>query len=124
MVKFSRKRSSRARGKTRKTTVRPRSPIVTRSVSRRKKTQKPRMKSLVYITGPANSGHTHRVAQLIAENSNGKNVAVRLNYNGQLLILKKSEIRVATAAEKKLDPKLHRRETFLTMDERNRLIAS
>jgi hypothetical protein len=51
----------------------------------------------------------------------GKNVAVRLNYNGKMLILKKSEIRVVTSDENNFDPKLHRREAVLTADEMGRL---
>ena len=86
------RKHSRARGRSRKTTVRPRSPIMTRSVTKRmretrKKTPKLRMKSYVYIINDA-GGSEFRVGQLIAESRNGKNVAVRLNYNGQLIILR------------------------------------
>ena len=122
------KRNSRAKGRSRKTTVRPRSPVMTRSVTKRmretrKKTPKLRMKSYVYIMKEA-SGNGRRVAQLIAESRNGKNVAVRLNYNGQLVILRKSEVRAANAQEKKNDPKAHRREPAIDAVERNRLNAS
>ena len=122
------RRHSRARGRSRKTTVRPRSPVMTRSVTKRmretrKKTPKLRMKSYVYIITDS-GGNDFRVAQLIAESRNGKNVAVRLNYNGQLLILKKSEVRAANAQEKKRDPKAHTREPAINADERNRLNAS
>ena len=122
------RKHSRARGRSRKTTVRPRSPIMTRSVTKRmretrKKTPKLRMKSYVYIINDA-GGNEFRVGQLIAESRNGKNVAVRLNYNGQLIILRKSEVRAATPQEKKRDPKAHRREPAINADERVRLNAS
>ncbi len=130
MVKRRTRRVSRGGNKsrktTKKTTVRPRSPIVTRSVSKRmstlkKRTPKLRMKSYVYITGAENSGYAYRVGQLVAESRNGLNVAVRINYNGYLLILKKSHIRIATPEEKKRDPKAHRREPTLSASERERL---
>ena len=113
------RKHSRARGRSRKTTVRPRSPIMTRSVTKRmratrKKTPKLRMKSYVYIINDA-GGSEFRVGQLIA---------VRLNYNGQLIILRKSEVRAATPQEKKRDPKAHKREPAINADERVRLNAS
>ena len=122
------RRHSKAKGRSRKTTVRPRSPVMTRSVTKRmretrKKTPKLRMKSYVYIIKES-GGNDFRVAQLIAESRNGKNVAVRLNYNGQLLILEKSEIRAANAQEKKKDPKMHTLEPAINADERRRLNAS
>ncbi len=122
------RKHSRARGRSRKTTVRPRSPIVTRSVTKRmretrKKTPKLRMKSYVYTINNF-GGDKFRVGQLIAESRNGKNVAVRLNYNGHLIILRKSEVRAASPEEKKRDPKAHRREPTINADERVRLNAS
>ena len=117
MMKYRKtKRKSRAHG-----SPRIRSPIVTRSVTRRRAVaqqrrraaqQTFRMKSMVYITGPRiDRTGTDRVAQVIKVSRNKEKYAVRLNYNGQVLIVKKEHLRKATAAEKRAQPKLHRRES-------------
>jgi len=140
--KRSRGRRSRGRG--------TRSPIVTRSVTRRraakkKRTPKMRMKSMAYILGSAPgghknrvaqvvgesrdgkkhavriNGHKNRVAQVVGESRDGKKHAVRINYNGNLEIYNKEHLRAATAAEKKKDPKRHKREANLSPGQRERL---
>jgi len=103
-----------------------RSPIVTRSVTRRraatkKRNPKMRMKSMAYILGTAPGGHKNRVAQVVGESRDGKKHAVRINYNGNLEIYNKEHLRAATAAEKKSDPKRHRREANMSPGQRERL---
>lgn len=94
-----------------------RSPIVTRSVTRRRRAEARqratfRMKSMVYITGPPRDlTGTGRVAQIVKASRNKNKYVVRINYNGQLLVVKKEHLRKATAPEKRADPKLHRRES-------------
>ena len=112
---------SRARGSPR------RSPIVTRSVTRKRaqaqaqaqaqahhRAQGPsfRVRSMVYITGPRiNVTGTGRVAQVVRASRNKQKYVVRLNYSGQVLVVKKEHLRKATEAEKRADPKLHYRES-------------
>ena len=103
-----------------------RSPVVTRSVSRRraqtkkKKTApKLRMKSMAFITGPRMwSGEFERVGQIVAVSRDGQKYALRMNYNGLLILRNKKDIRLATTAEKKHDPKLHRHEATINHAER------
>jgi len=92
-----------------------RSPIVTRAVTRRRAAAARvafRMKSFVYITGPRiDRTGTDKVGQIVKASRNKNKYAVRLNYNGQIVIVKKEHLRKATAAEKRADPKLHNRES-------------
>ena len=47
----------------------------------------------------------NKVGQVIEKSRDGQNVALRLNYNGQLLIRNKKYLRVATEQEKRKDRK-------------------
>lgn len=104
-----------------------RSPVVTRAVTRRRLSaaaaQSPlRMKSYVYITGGlAVANAINRVAQVISTNRDKSKYAVRLNYNGQIMIMKREHLRTATTAEKRADKKKHNRESPLNRDYRDAL---
>ena len=78
-----------------------------------------RMKSYVFITGPRLWADEHEhVAQVIGESRDGNKYALRINYNGKFTVRSKKDLRLATTDEKKLDPKLHRREVTMTHAER------
>ena len=77
---------------------------------------------MVFITGPRMwAGEFERVGQVLAVSRDEEKYAVRINYNGLLVIRNKKDLRLATTAEKKRDPKLHRREATITHAERELL---
>ena len=98
-----------------------RSSVATRAVTRQREATSAqealRMKSYVYIIGGQVAQETMavgRVAQVLAANRDKSMYGVRLNHNGQVLLIKRENLRKATAAERNADKKKHNREfTFI-----------
>ena len=84
-----------------------------------KKSTNFRKKSYVMIHGVGTLANVrHRVGQVIDISRDEKQYAVRVNYNGFLTYVKKSNLRPATDAEKKSDKKSHNKSDNLTGPER------
>ena len=81
-------------------------------------------RNMVLITGPKiDVTGLNRVAQIVEKSRNGQKFAVRINYNGQLLICERKHLCKATDTQKRKDPKLHSRELVISHNERKRLNA-
>lgn len=81
-------------------------------------------RNMVLITGPKiDVTGLNKVAQIVEKSRNGHKFAVRLNYNGQLLVCERKHLRKATDTEKKKDKKLHSRELSITSSQSKYLNA-
>ena len=105
MGKTKRKGRSKGRGRS------GRSPVATRAVTRHREATSARvalrMKSYVYIIGGRIDAAVGRVAQVLAANRDKSMYGVRLNHNGQVMLLKRENLRKATAPERNADKKQH-----------------
>ena len=72
------------------------------------------------ITGPKNNGDKGRVAQVVEYSKTNDRYALLLNSCGIFVVRNSDEIRKATDAEKRKDPKNHNKE--LTLDRYERAI--
>ena len=119
MGKTKKKGRSKGRGKS------GRSPVVTRAVTRHREATAARaaliMNSYVYIIGgdvARAAGAVGRVAQVLAATRDKSRYGVRLNHNGKVMIIKRENLRKATAPERNADKKKHNRE-FSFLEEYN-----
>ena len=111
---------------TRKTKVSTRKPRVSARKPRVSAKRAPvdpltRRRSMVVVAVPRGRDITglNKVGQVIEKSRDGQSVALRLNYNGQLLFRNKKYLRVATEQEKRKDRKEHSRELTIDQEERD-----
>lgn len=119
MRKTKKKGRSKGRGKS------GRSPVVTRASARRMEATSARaalrMNSYVYIIGgqvARGAGAVGRVAQVLAANRDKSRYGVRLNHNGQVMLINRENLRKTTREERDADKKKHNRE-FSFLEEYN-----
>ena len=99
---------------------RGRSPVtraVTRSRQRRAAVEE---QSFVVIIGgrvAQEENAIDRVAKVLAISRDKSKYALRLNYNGQVMILKRENLRKATEPEEDADPILHNRDRLTFIEE-------
>ena len=79
-----------------------------------------RKRAFVMITGPKSNGDKGRVAQVVEYSKTNDRYALLLNNFGKFVVRNRYEVRKATDAEKRKDPKNHNKE--LTLDRYERAI--
>ena len=106
---------SKGRGRTGRTPVKKKT--VTRS---RARLESPSVDSMVVITGgqvARDANAIYKVAKVLAINRDKSKYGVRLNHNGQVMILFRENLRKATKPEMDADPVLHDRDELGFMEE-------